>query len=595
MSRREKTLVERIRENNAALNGRSAHKATVQEARRQPKPAPMPYRPFPTEALPPVLRAFVEQGAAALGCDASFLALPALSVVAALIGNSHTIRLKRGWCEPAVIWTAIIGDSGTLKSPAVSAVVAPLHRMQRQLLKLFKDGSAQHRKEQELYDERKRKAKQDKKPFHEEPPEEPPLPRVVTGDITIERLAELLQDNPKGVLTCRDELGGWLGSFTRYKGKEGGSDLPNWLEMHRAGTIQVDRKTGERRTLFISHAAVSITGGIQPGALARALTTEHMDVGLGARILMAMPPKQPKRWTDVEIDLDVQGAYDKLLEGLRDLQMVKGRDGEREPFPLRMTPEAKAAWVKYYQEWAQEQLNVNGELAAAYSKIEGYAARLALLHHVVSRVGTMTDCEPIEAVSIEAGITLAKWFAYEARRIYSVLHESEDACQERRLIEFIRAHDGRMTARRLHLSNTSRYPDTNTAEAALDALAEAGLGEWVASPSSPQGGRPTRTLALTPHTTPYETYETSPGEGDGPLPGSPIPPTKPTGSSENLRENKGFVGSEVRSTDPDPLSRPLASPAAVPPSQGFRWVRTSGTRPVPMPPWLLFTLVAIKP
>ena len=92
-------------------------------------------------------------------------------------------------------------------------------------------------------------------------------------------------------------VAGWLGSFTRYKAQKGGTDLPNWLEMHRAGTVIVDRKTAERQTLFISRAAVSVTGGIQPGVLARALSPEFLDAGLAARLLMAMPPKLPKRWS----------------------------------------------------------------------------------------------------------------------------------------------------------------------------------------------------------------------------------------------------------------------------------------------------------
>src|SRR5262249_11002289 len=154
------------------------------------------------------VRAFVVQGADAMGCDQSYLALPALSVIASLIGNSRTIRLKRGWHEPAVIWTAIVGDSGTLKSPAVGAVAGPLYRLQEQLIREFKHDFAEYEREKEQYDERKKKAKQNNTPFDEEPPEVPTLPRVVTGDITIERLAELLESNPKGLLTCRDELGG---------------------------------------------------------------------------------------------------------------------------------------------------------------------------------------------------------------------------------------------------------------------------------------------------------------------------------------------------------------------------------------------------
>jgi hypothetical protein len=516
---------------------------------------PDPYRPFPVEALPQPIGTFVLQGADALGCDPAYLALPALSVASSLIGNSRVIRLKRNWHEPAVVWSGIVGDSGTLKSPAVSAVLNPLYRLQKRLLKKFKTDVAQYQTDLEACHERKRKAKKENREFTEEPPEKPALARVVTGDITVEKLAQLLEDNPKGLLVGRDELGGWLGSFTRYKGKAGGSDLPNWLEMSQAGTVQVDRKTGDRPTLFITYAAVSITGGIQPGALARALTPEYLEVGLGARILLAMPPKLRKRWSQVEIDLDVQEAYEKLLDALGDLQMDKSRDGDREPFPVRLTPEAKTAWVRFYTEWAKAQANVEGELAAAYSKLEGYAAHLALLHHVVTNVGRgEDDCQPVEPTSIQAGVTLAQWFAYEVRRIYAALAEPEDARQTRRLIEFIRSHGGRMTARRLHLSNKTRYPDSEAAEVALNELVEAELADWV-STDNPKGGRPSRAIVLKPDTTCFKSYETPDeddededlDEGDD----TTRPPTKPSPPSEKPAESGGFVASEVCSTPND--------------------------------------------
>ncbi len=192
-----------------------------------------------------------------------------------MIGNARTIRIKRDWFEPCVVWTGIVGDSGTLKTPAVSAAVAPVYRLQRSLLQKHKDDLGDYEREKASFEERK-KAKSADKEFTEQPPEKPTPARVVTGDITIECLAGLLADNPKGLLVCRDELGGWLASFSRYKSKAGGSDLPNWLELSRAGTIQVDRKTGDRPSLFVAHAAVSICGGIQPGALARAMTPEFM-------------------------------------------------------------------------------------------------------------------------------------------------------------------------------------------------------------------------------------------------------------------------------------------------------------------------------
>ena len=89
------------------------------EAKRVPRARALAaYQPFPLAALPAPVDEYVRQGGIALGCDPAFVALPALAVIASCIGNTRTIRLKRGWAEPAVIWSALVADSGTMKSPA---------------------------------------------------------------------------------------------------------------------------------------------------------------------------------------------------------------------------------------------------------------------------------------------------------------------------------------------------------------------------------------------------------------------------------------------------------------------------------------------
>jgi hypothetical protein len=218
------------------------------------------YQPFPVEAVPEPIRKYISETAQALGCDPAYPALPALAAVASAIGNRRTIRLKRSWEEPCILWSVIIGDSGTLKSPAYEKAVACLHRLQKQRNKEHKEAMANYRKETA----KRKKAKGDGDAGEDEEPNVPTLSRVVCSDITVEKVAAVLDENPAGVLVARDELAGWIGSFTRYKGKSGGTDLPNWLEMNQAGTVIVDRRTGDRQTIFVSRAAVSVTGGIQP-------------------------------------------------------------------------------------------------------------------------------------------------------------------------------------------------------------------------------------------------------------------------------------------------------------------------------------------
>lgn len=282
---------------------------------------PPPYRPFPVDALPEPVRTFVIQEALALGCDEALLVLPALSVMASLIGNSRVIRLKRTWTEPSVIWTGVVSDSGTLKSPAQNLIVAPIRKVQRRLIQEYREAMLEYEQELAKWEKAKKSNKENPGPR----PEKPTCKRLVCSDVTVERLAGILHENPKGVLVCWDEFGGWLGSFNQYK-KKGGSDLAGWLQMHRAETLIVDRKTGDTPLLYVARAATSICGGIQPGALARALTPEFLEVGLGARVAMAMPPKRPKRWTEMEVDPDVQQAWEKLVQDLQGLTPDVGDD-----------------------------------------------------------------------------------------------------------------------------------------------------------------------------------------------------------------------------------------------------------------------------
>ena len=112
------------------------------------------------------------------------------------------------------------------------------------------------------------------------------------------------------------------------------------------------------------------------------------------------------------------------------LTLEFGRDGQGVNVPrvLHLSQEAKAVWVNFYNEWADEQHASEGELAAAFSKLEGFTARFAMLHHVVERVARAEDdVVPVEPASVQAGVTLCLWFANEARRIYATLSESTES------------------------------------------------------------------------------------------------------------------------------------------------------------------------
>jgi hypothetical protein len=504
-----------------------------------------PYIPFPTEALPVPLREFVEHGSAALGCDAAYLALPVLAMIASCIGNARVIVLKPGWPEPSVLWSCVVGDSGTLKSPALHKVIKALYRWQKAVLRDYEPLREQWEQDIEVWNQRnqqnlKKIAAGGPVTLLGPKPVKPVLQRWLVNNTTVEKVALLLEENPRGLLLVRDELGGWIGSFQRY---HQGSDLPYWLEAFRAEPWIRDRvgKTGDRTTIFIPHAAVSITGGITPGALRYVLSPEYLEHGFGARLLLAMPPRKEKRWSEACIPEDVENAYTDLLTRLLALDGDRDDQGDLIPAEVNLSPEAKAIWVPFYNDWAKETAAAEGDLVSAFSKLEGIAARFALLHHTVSEVMASRDGRAaIKPESVEAGVILTRWFGNEARRIYATLSETTEEGNIRRLVEWIQQRGGSATARDLQRSNAHKYPSSAAAEAVLEELVKGGFGELKQTSTTSAGGRPSQTFSLYPNPTSDKTDTTSPEEL---LPDEEASDITSDTTSENPQNPRVFEGS----------------------------------------------------
>jgi hypothetical protein len=119
------------------------------------------------------------------------------------------------------------------------------------------------------------------------------------------------------------------------------------------------------------------------------------------------------------------------------------------------------------------------------------------------------DRRDVGGRSIEAGVKLCRWFAAEMRRIYTILGETQEERDSRRLIEYIASRKGTITVKQLQNANGRRYRTSEHARLALDALANVGMGKWEHRPATAKGGRPTDWFILnTPSDETDETDET---------------------------------------------------------------------------------------
>ena len=456
------------------------------------------YQDFPTHTLPSPVGDYVRAAAKAIGCDESFIALPLLASLARAVGNKRVIRLKRTWTEPAIIWAAIVGNSGTHKTPAMQAATKFLDAKQKESIAAHLESLSGFEIEQAQYDRNLADWKRLKKTEEPPPwkPEEPACNRFTTTDATIEALAALLSVQFDGLLVTRDELAGWLNGIGEYKSGKG-SDLGHWLAMWSAQSFTSDRKTGLVKMIHVPRAAVSLVGGIQPATLRAAIGQEHMANGLCARLLMAMPASKAVRWTDETVDQKTEAAITETFDRLLSLEPAADEHGEAEPFPLDLTPEAKTVWVAYFNRHRAELVDLDDDLAAAWSKLEAYAARFALIFQLCSWAAGDASGDAIDEQSMQSAIELSDWFGGEAKRVYGLFVETKEEIEQRELIGLIERKGGRLTARELQ-QGSRKYKKSVDAELSLDELVESDLGRWEIVPTP---GRQRREFVLsTPST-----------------------------------------------------------------------------------------------
>jgi Protein of unknown function (DUF3987) len=420
--------------------------------------------PFPSKLFGEPIANYIRQCAVSIGCDEAFIALPILTCLGAAVGNSRWIKLKNGWCEPPVIWTMTVGVSGKKKSPGLRAAV------------LF------HNRRQEQLDHEHKNAIRDWRAVCREDPDavgdKPARQRVYTMDTTMEQGITILHESAqRSLLIYRDELSAWFAGFNQYRPGKSGSDREYWLSAYNADPILYDRKgsskkNGEATSIHVVHGFLTITGGIQPKIMVRCLEEDMFNCGMVARFMFAAPPQRKAYWSEVEVHPDTLAAMDGFFSKLWSLKMRKGPNGISLPEYLSFDAEAKARWVEWFN-WLQDEKDFRqGNLASAWSKLEAFCARLALVLHLCRWAGNEeVDPEVIDLQTMVRAIEMWSWFAAETERIYAMLGDHPELTVEQRLVlDWVRASGDPTTVREVHRKFQARFHSSEDAEECLEVL-----------------------------------------------------------------------------------------------------------------------------
>ena len=279
--------------------------------------------PFPVEIFPEPIRVFVEQVAKATGCPLDFPAVAAVVVGGAAIGAARAICVKQGWDEQPGMYAAIVAPPGRVKTPALKAVMNPLHEEQDRLHQDYAATVKRYQEDLVAYKQSQRRPHVEVDDILNEPAsaptKPPPMRHVFTSDTTVEALAAILESNPKGLLIFRDEFTAWVHSMNQYR--RGGADRQFYLSAWSNETIKVDRKTSLGGPLIVRFPFLSVLGGVQPDMLSSLEAKGGAEDGFLDRLLFSYPEDQPfQGWTDAEMEEETQNEWQYILGRLLALE-----------------------------------------------------------------------------------------------------------------------------------------------------------------------------------------------------------------------------------------------------------------------------------
>lgn len=498
----------------------------------EPKPVQAALHPVPAfdadTLLPDALRPWIMDEADRMPCPPDFVAIAALVALGAVVGARCAIKPKAldSWLIVPNLWGGIVGLPSAKKSPAIGAALKPLDRLILQAKEAHDAELEAFAAEHTVFEARKdaiesriktaAKAKEGKgedldslarefQAHRHEAPDAPTLRRYKSNDTTVEKLGELLRENPNGLLVLRDELVGLIASWDR-EGREG--ERAFYLEAWN-GNASFDTDRIGRGSIFIPNLCVSIFGGIQPdklvGYLEQAANALANDGMLQRFQLLVYPDHHPWAWRDRAPD---KAARERAFRVFDTLATFDPADWGAAPadevakFPhFRFDEAAQHVFIEWSGELHGQRLPAEEQpiIAQHLAKYDKLFPALALLLHLVD----CADNGRRGPVGVEAALraaALCEYLEAHARRCYGLLMDDglraaqalADKLRHGKLAEGFTARDVRR--------NQWRNLTTDEAvQAALDWLEDEG---WLSGKSvggdGPGSGRRTTRYAINP-------------------------------------------------------------------------------------------------
>ena len=458
---------------------------------------------FPDDILGPNWRDFVRRASQAAGVTSAHVAVPLLSIVSGLVGCSYRVQPASAWLEACAVWTAMVGYSGTGKTPGIDVAKRGLSciekKRQTKVAEVLREHETRVEAAKAVQKEWKRQVEEAIKSGSEPPPQpaganhpgEFVRPRLYVSDVTVERLAVLLQGRPSGMIVICDELAGLFANMGRYSS---GSDREFWLESWN-GKHHVVERMG-RDPVVVDHLLVTVVGGLQPDKLVRSF--EGDADGMYARLLFSWPKEpeyRPLSNECVENEPLLINALTKLVEKLP----LTTEDGQFVSSSVRLSAEAVTSFEHFRQFLQSNKAGLHGREQEWWAKGQSQVLRLAGTLSFMDWAAKEESAKPchIDVQFVEVAVRLWRdYFWPHSRAALRQIGLSDGHALARRVLKWIRAnrahapeHERAVSLKDIRREALSQAVDAKKTEAVLEQLEQAG---WLRAVVTPTGGRALR-------------------------------------------------------------------------------------------------------
>lgn len=407
----------------------------------------MPVEPLPLSIIPEPYRARVADISHRMQCPPDIAATAMMVMTAAVIGAGCGIRPKRqdDWLIIPNLYGAAIGRPGILlKTPTMAEALRPLSRLETDAKEAHDTAIKYHGAEEEMFKAKRDALKSDMSALAKkkstgtvsaealmaqyaelEEPEEPSLRRYRTNDSTVEKLIELLNKNPRGLLVFRDEIMGLIASWDR-EGRE--ADRAFFLEAWNGKGSYFSDRIG-RGTIHTKNICVSIYGSIQPDKLLHHLNScRRENDGIFQRFQLLVYPDEPKGWqlVDEHPNIDATERVYAILKNLSEMDFTACGAEQDEPDGIpyyRFDEQAQTLFYTWLERLELDKLRgsgMDGMLVEHLSKYRKLMPALALTFHLIE----VADGCAQGAITLSSAERAAAWCDYlesHARRVYGMI------------------------------------------------------------------------------------------------------------------------------------------------------------------------------